>query len=245
MAARTERGRTMRILGGIIAAAALAACAPTLPDSGAGAGYGDYASYERDRVAREAELRGGAAPSIAASQSQMQAPAISAAELSAAGLPVATSDPAQPLPVQPSPAQQPGTAAVDLNNPGISDEQDFQAVSSRISIESDKERLRAQRQAYQVVPPTAVPQRPADVGPNIVSFALNTTNRRGEPVYRRSGFMAESRFNRACARYASPDLAQEAFLAAGGPERDRQGMDPDGDGFACYWDPAPFRQAAR
>ena len=85
----------------------------------------------------------------------------------------------------------------------------------------------------------------ADVGPNIVSFALNTTNRRGEPVYRRSGFMAESRFNRACARYASPDLAQEAFLAAGGPERDRQGMDPDGDGFACYWDPAPFRQAAR
>ena len=26
-------------------------------------------------------------------------------------------------------------------------------------------------------------------------------------------------------------------------ERDRMGLDPDGDGFACAWDPAPFRLA--
>ena len=45
----------------------------------------------------------------------------------------------------------------------------------------------------------------------------------------------------ACARYGSPDLAQQAFLAAGGPDRDRRGLDPDGDGFACAWDPRPFR----
>ena len=46
---------------------------------------------------------------------------------------------------------------------------------------------------------------------------------------------------RACAAYSSPDRAQEDFLASGGPERDRKSLDPDGDGFACAWDPAPFR----
>ena len=32
-------------------------------------------------------------------------------------------------------------------------------------------------------------------------------------------------------------------LPCGGPERDPRGLDPDGDGFACDWDPAPFRAA--
>ena len=44
-------------------------------------------------------------------------------------------------------------------------------------------------------------------------------------------------------RYASPDKAQQDFLAKGGPDRDRLGVDPDGDGFACSWDPRPFRTA--
>jgi hypothetical protein len=34
-------------------------------------------------------------------------------------------------------------------------------------------------------------------------------------------------------------------LANGGPERDKEGLDPDGDGFACGWDPRPFRSALR
>ena len=43
----------------------------------------------------------------------------------------------------------------------------------------------------------------------------------------------------------SDAAAQEAFLKAGGPERDRYGLDPDGDGFACRWDPTPFRAAIK
>ncbi len=50
---------------------------------------------------------------------------------------------------------------------------------------------------------------------------------------------------RNCAKYGSPDLAQMAFLSKGGPKRDRMGLDPDGDGYACSWDPAPFRQAVK
>ncbi|HRO14452.1 MAG TPA: hypothetical protein PLL33_05310 [Paracoccus sp. (in: a-proteobacteria)] len=44
-----------------------------------------------------------------------------------------------------------------------------------------------------------------------------------------------------CARYPSPATAQTAFLAKGGPTQDPAGMDPDGDGFVCGWNPASYR----
>ena len=44
-----------------------------------------------------------------------------------------------------------------------------------------------------------------------------------------------------CGRFRDADAAQRAFLAGGGPQADRYGIDPDGDGFACKWDPAPYR----
>ena len=44
-----------------------------------------------------------------------------------------------------------------------------------------------------------------------------------------------------CGRFRDADAAQRAFLAGGGPARDRYGVDPDGDGFACTWDPGPYR----
>ena len=88
-----------------------------------------------------------------------------------------------------------------------------------------------------------MPLRPAGAAPNIVSYALAAPNAVGQPVHRRSGLLSIARLRDACDRYASPDRAQQAFLAAGGPERDRHGLDPDGDGYACGWDPAPFRRA--
>ena len=91
-----------------------------------------------------------------------------------------------------------------------------------------------------MVQPGALPQRSGASGPNIVAFALETTHAPGTPVYRRSGFGGNGS---GCGRYGSSDLAQEAFLSEGGPDRDRKGLDPDGDGFACGWDPRPFRAA--
>ncbi|WP_202605770.1 hypothetical protein, partial [Glutamicibacter soli] len=46
---------------------------------------------------------------------------------------------------------------------------------------------------------------------------------------------------RFCASYPDSARAQTAFLAAGGPDTDPAGVDPDGDGFVCGWDPAPYR----
>lgn len=45
----------------------------------------------------------------------------------------------------------------------------------------------------------------------------------------------------ACSGYASAASAQTAFLNSGGPGTDRLGLDPDGDGYACGWNPAPYQ----
>jgi hypothetical protein len=138
--------------------------------------------------------------------------------------------------------EQSGEVAAVRDNVGISDEQDFAAVSARETIQSDAERIQQNRDQYVQIAPGALPTRPSDTGPNIVQFAPSTDHAVGTEVYRRSGGGGD--WARACANFASPDLAQEAFLERGGPDRDRMGVDPDGDGFACTWDPRPFRAAA-
>jgi hypothetical protein len=159
--------------------------------------------------------------------------ALAAAEAAQSGAPLTAVSPvasAQPA----APAQPDGA---------ISDEQDFAAVSSRETIESDRERLRAQREQYVLITPTALPERTGSSNLDIIDFALRTTNQPGQRLYQRRDNVSEDAYARACGRYASADKAQEAFLRAGGPERDSRGIDPDGDGFACGWDPRPFRLA--
>lgn len=133
-------------------------------------------------------------------------------------------------------------APATVTSSGISQEQDFAAVSSSRSIQDDAALIERNRQTYEVVAPTAVPQRGADGQPNIVQYALSTTNPVGAQIYSRSGFNLQAKAQRNCAKYPSADQAQIDFLASGGPQRDRKGLDPDGDGFACGWDPSPFRR---
>jgi hypothetical protein len=89
-----------------------------------------------------------------------------------------------------------------------------------------------------VVQPGSVPNRPGTS--NVALYAVQTSNAVGERVYDRS-VGARVASAGACGRYRDPDTAQRAFLDAGGPQQDRVGLDPDGDGFACRWDPAPYR----
>jgi hypothetical protein len=203
----------------ILSALALAACQQSVPESGVG--FGDYDAYRMAQLERDRVLSG-------------QAPLLPPPQA------IATQPVGAPLPAAPTAT---ASAAPLRNNPGISDEQNFEAVSARETIESDAERLARLRAEYQVIQPEALPEREGGTGPNIVAYALETTNALGQPVYRRSGFRAEARFQSACARFATADEAQRAFLSRGGPEEDRLGVDPDGDGFACFWDPGPFRAA--
>jgi hypothetical protein len=220
--AKKEEGFSMRLYVPAIMVLALGACGPKVPDSGAGVGFGGYTNYEQQRAAREAELRGQTAPPSNAVSGE-----------------TVTTRPPPPPPVE---TQQVATPATNTNNVGISDEQDFDAVSGRESIESDRDRLEQQRAQYVQIQPTAVPTG-GGRGASVVEFALSTTNRVGDAQYRRSTVFAQSRFIKNCLKYPSPDLAQAEFLQSGGPQKDRKGLDPDGDGFACSWDPQPFRNA--
>ena len=125
----------------------------------------------------------------------------------------------------------------------LSDENDFEAVSSRQTIESDAERIAENRSRYVSIEPTELPARPGTNIPNIVAYALQTNNPIKTQLYERGPFASEKRALVNCNAYPSPGKAQEVFLSKGGPKRDRYGLDPDGDGFACTWDPTPFRLA--
>ncbi len=245
---KRNRAGAIRAGAALALVAGLSACAPSVPDDARrGVGFGDgadpYAPVYSDPVvtgpiiqpnAISNETVSGGTPlplggaGASAGQGAVQGDAAGTAQ-DAAG----TGSPGA------------ATPPVQTNHPGISDEQDFNAVASRESIESDAARLQAQRQAYKIIKPGALPKRTGGDYGLIVEYALRTTNQVGQPIYKRSGLSGQARFERNCARYPSPDLAQEAFLKAGGPERDRYGLDPDGDGFACFWDPTPFRLALR
>lgn len=236
----------MRVYLAVVALGVLAACAPPIPDSGP-----ELNSAQAQRE-RDAALANPGLPSPYA---------LSSEPLSAVGTPATgttgtnadiaaqttaalaatsanfTAPPVQPVPSIPAP--------VNVDNAGISSENDFEIVSGQQTIESDAARLASNRDQYTLIQPTELPTRSGASQPNIVAFALQTSNPRGVQVHSRSGVNLQARMQRNCARYASPDLAQIDFLQSGGPERDRKTLDPDGDGFACSWDPAPFRAAVK
>jgi hypothetical protein len=232
-----------------LAALVAAGCTPTTVDTGPGVGFQDYNSYIRG--ARPEAPVGTAVLPPAGTGTGSFDPAAAAAAIDRAegvapagtgALPPVTDSASRPRGGAPAGIKE-ETGEVDAlaGNTGISDEQDFGAVSARETIESDAERIARNRAEYVVVQPTDLPQRPGDTGPNIVEFALATTHAPGVQLYPRRGSLRDP--NAACGKYASSDQAQQDFLAKGGPERDRMGIDPDGDGFACAWDPRPFRTA--
>ncbi|WP_323771382.1 hypothetical protein [Antarctobacter sp.] len=223
----------------ILAALVVAACEPSVPDSGAkvpdpGAGVG-FGSYDDYAARREAQLNGQTASIPAATP--VQSGPIDESDVVAAAAARALNSGVAPVDAAPGNPAPPVVA----NARGISGENDFTAVSATRDIAADAALIQRNRAQYSVIQPEALPKRPGSDAPNIVEYALRTTNPVGTALYKRSSFNGGSRSQRACASYASADLAQEEFLALGGPEKDRKGLDPDGDGFACSWNPAPFR----
>lgn len=258
----------MRHAVAALALAALVSCSPAVPDDTGGIGFGSYGDYQRQKASRDAQLRAAALPPPTAVSSEALRPVSPASQIATAqssetlapvaGTAPAPSEDAEYLakearaaleatalnsgvaPLQASPSNPPPSVE---NAAGISEENNFDAVGAQRSIEEDAARIAQNRAQYQIVAPAPVGERPADVGPNIVSYALANKHPVGAQVYSRMGINKEARFERNCAAYAAPDLAQIDFLQHGGPERDKMGLDPDGDGYACGWDPTPFRAA--
>ncbi len=232
----------MRFTLTVLGCAALAACAPAVPDSGVG--FNNYDTYQRQQQARDAALAGSALPATSAVSSEpIGSPANDAERLAAetraalnrgqtnAGRSVVNADPNNPAPQTVS------------TTTGISGENDFGAVGAQRSIEGDAALIAQNSAQYKVIEPTALPSRSGSSGPNIVEYALKSTHSRGTSIYSRVGINKGAKYQRNCGKYPSADQAQVEFLARGGPSRDKLGLDPDGDGYACSWDPAPFRKA--
>jgi hypothetical protein len=242
--------QTMRLIVFPVALVALAACSPRIPDSAAGVGFNDYNEYQAQQEAQATAGVTPIPPAGAVSNEPLQPVGVGtplsaineqqtiAQETTAA---LAATRTSTTTPVEASPTN-PAPQTVS-NATGISVENDFEAVDNVRSIESDAALIERNRAQYQVVQPTALPQRTNDTRPNIVAYALSTSHPVGTKIYTRVGINKDARFARNCAEYGSPDRAQQDFLAKGGPNRDRMGLDPDGDGYACNWNPAPFRNA--
>ena len=131
------------------------------------------------------------------------------------------------------------TAEVGTEGDGtISTSQDFKVVKSRESIASDAAKLEELKKNYEIVQPGATPTRGSGI--NLAKYALSQNNPVGQKAYSRSVFNGR-RVAKKCAAYISADDAQLDFLRSGGPQNDRRGIDPDGDGYACSWSPAVFR----
>lgn len=253
---------------------AMAACQPAIPDSAAGVGF-DNQNLSPRPVRNNRTVTSAIPPADAVSEEALLAPAPVRTARVATQPPVASPAPVTSPAPQPRVRTAPAPVATGedtprvrqagapqttedgivhaspsnpaptvVTNAGISDENDFEAVGARRSIEDDAQRLQANRQNYQVIAPTALPER-TETAPNVVQYALSTRHPVGTKLFRRLGLNTKARYEKACAAFPSSGEAQAAFLAKGGPKRDRLGVDPDGDGYACDWNPEIYRKAAR
>lgn len=223
----------------------LAACAPQVPDSAQGVGFNSPQAVQ----ARDASLAGSRVPdTFLPPEGGTGAPGPITGFEPLPGSAEATAAETRRILAETSPSNgqtAPLNTAAATNSLGISNENNFDAVSEQRTIQDDAARLAQNRAQYQVVEPQPLPERSGESQPNIVAFALSTDHAVGTPVYSRAGLNGAARAERNCREYASPDQAQIDFLARGGPARDRKGLDPDGDGYACSWDPTPFRKAGQ
>ncbi len=102
----------------------------------------------------------------------------------------------------------------------------------------------ARRAAAAPAAPAAIPPAHVNDSPDtdaLSRYAATQRHRPGTTVFARSGAGTDATAARACARHPNADAAQLMFLSSGGPQQDPMGMDPDGDGYVCGWDPTHYR----
>lgn len=139
-----------------------------------------------------------------------------------------------------SPPSVPGAAeiGIDPNDESINLALSSQEVQERQRAAAQQRREAAQQQLV-IVEPEAVPQQ--NINANVVAFARQTSHPVGTRTYNRPAFRSRSQAAAVCRRFETEDEAQRQFLANGGPTTDRYNLDPDGDGFACKFDPEKYR----
>ena len=158
------------------------------------------------------------------------------------------------------PARAPTAKEIAGPSPVQVVERETTAAAARAGIVSNRKQLsKARAPAIDTAPAVAYPVRTAPAAdvvpttvpviaapvttsvlpsapPTLVQYARASLHRPGTRLFARDGSVRGD-----CAAFASAAAAQQAFLTAGGPQRDALGLDPDGDGYVCGWEPAAYR----
>ena len=143
-----------------------------------------------------------------------------------------------PTAAQPGAVVPPGAAGTPIDDDRLN-LAEYTLEQQRMDAAIAERELREAREQLVIVQPDATVPRAVE-GANIALFAKRTSHAVGDQRYSRGFNPFRPRGN--CQRFASADEAQRAFLAEGGPGSDPRNLDPDGDGFACGWDPEPYRR---
>ncbi len=154
--------------------------------------------------------------------------------------------PVEPIPAEPIPASTTGVDAdgvtyetVTVNTDGLeapvapattaAPAPGLYEPALSLPTESAKVKKRAAR------PVKTATLKPRTETLNLREYAATQTHLVGEKKYSRSASKYANGDN--CDQYSVPEIAQIAFLNAGGPRKDSLLLDGDGDGFACAWVP--------
>jgi len=147
----------------------------------------------------------------------------------------------------PPTAVQPGAVSTQpIGDTGINPNDDSINLNLTGQEQQKREREAAaalrqqQQQQLVIVEPEPVPQ--TDTSANVVAFARDTSHPVGTKRYNRPAFRDRVQAASTCRRFDSDEEAQRQFLSNGGPNNDRYNIDPDGDGFACDFDPEVYRK---
>ena len=100
--------------------------------------------------------------------------------------------------------------------------------------------LLAVRQKRIVIEPDFANELNQKSAVNIALYAIRSQNEVGQKIYER--FKIKKKKLDPCLRFVSTDDAQRFFLKNNGPKNDLWNLDPDGDGFACKWNPLQYRK---
>ena len=104
--------------------------------------------------------------------------------------------------------------------------------------QAEKFHLEAQQKRIIIDPqPTSEPNEKSEI--NVALYGRLTSNKVGEQIYTR--IKTKRKKTDPCRRFVAADDAQRFFLEHSGPQKDLWNLDPDGDGFACHWNPELYR----
>ena len=105
--------------------------------------------------------------------------------------------------------------------------------------EAEKFLLEA-RQKRTIVEPEDTEELSEKSDINLALYARQTFNSVGQKIYNRNP--TKKKKIDPCLRFISAEDAQRFFLKKNGPQKDFWNLDPDGDGFACKWNPEQYRK---